>query len=82
MLYGLGFLVIAIALIPAIKWIYWGLTITGAANVGYAYLRYNYEDLFYAIPEMWLQSVVYTVSAVNVILFLVILCILDFRLRN
>ncbi|MFN9857958.1 MAG: hypothetical protein ACK556_07545, partial [Pseudanabaena sp.] len=24
MLYGLGFLVIAIALIPAIKWIYWG----------------------------------------------------------
>lgn len=73
MLYGIGFLVIAIALIPAIKWIYWGLTITGAANVGYAYLRYNYEDLFYAIPEMWLQSVVYTVSAVNVILFLVIL---------
>ena len=73
MLYSLGFLVIAIALIPAIKWIYWGLTITGAVNVGYAYLRYNYADLFNAIPEMWLQSLVYIMSAVNVVLFLVIL---------
>jgi len=72
-LYSLGFLAIAIALIPAMRWIYWGFTITGAVNVGYAYLRYNYEDLFYTIPEMWLQSVVYTMSAINVVLFLVIL---------
>jgi len=80
MLYSLGFMAIAIALIPAIKWIYWGLTITGAVNVGYAYLRYNYEDLFYATPEMWLQSVVYTMSAVNVVLFLALLSH-SFRLK-
>lgn len=73
MLYGLAFLAIAIALIPAVKWLYWGLTLTGAVNVGYAYLRYNYEDLFYAIPEIWLQSVVYITSAINVTLFALML---------
>ncbi len=70
MLYGLAFLALAIAIIPIIKWIYWGFTITGALNVGYVYLRYNYADLFQTIPELWLQSVIYTVSAINVILFL------------
>lgn len=73
MLYSLAFLAIAIALIPMIKWIYWGFTITGAANIGYVYLRYNYESIYNAIPELWLQSLIYIVSAVNVILFLVLL---------
>jgi Gpi18-like mannosyltransferase len=73
MLYSLAFLAIAIALIPMIKWIYWGFTITGAANMGYVYLRYNYESIYKTIPELWLQSLVYTMSAVNVILFLLIL---------
>lgn len=69
MLYSLPFWAIAIAQIPTMKWIYWGLTITGAANVGYAYVRYNYEDRFYATPEVWLQSIVYVSSIINMILF-------------
>ena len=73
MLYSLAFLAIAIALIPAIKWIYWGFTFTGAVNVGYVYLRYNYESLYNTIPALWLQSVIYTMSALNVILFLVLI---------
>ena len=73
MLYGLAFLVITVALIPTLKWVYWGVTLTGAANVGYAYFRYNYETLFYATPEVWLQSLVYIMSTLNVILFLAIL---------
>ncbi len=73
MLYGLAFLAITIALIPAIKWLYWGLTLTGAVNVGYAYLQYNHESLFYAVPEIWLQSLVYITSAVNVTLFAMML---------
>jgi hypothetical protein len=80
MLYSLAFLAIAIALIPAIKWIYWGLTITGTANMGYVYLRYNYESLYSTIPELWLQSLIYTVSAINVVLFLVMLSY-TFRFR-
>jgi Gpi18-like mannosyltransferase len=73
MLYGLAFIAIAIAIIPTIKWIYWGFTITGSVNVGYVYLQYNYEALFNAIPEVWGQSVIYIVSAVNIILFGVLL---------
>ena len=73
MLYGLAFLAITVALIPTIKWIYWGVTLTGAANVGYAYVRYNYQTLFYATPAVWLQSLVYIMSTLNVILFLALL---------
>ncbi len=73
MLYSLAFLVIAIAMIPVIKWIYWGFTITGAVNVGYVYMRYNHANLFNAIPEVWLQVLIYTISALNVILFLFLL---------
>jgi Gpi18-like mannosyltransferase len=73
MLYSLAFLAIAIALIPVIKWIYWGFTFTGAVNVGYVYLRYNYESLYNTIPALWLQSVIYIMSALNVILFLVLI---------
>jgi len=73
MLYGLAFLAITIAVIPTIKWIYGGFTVTGAINVGYVYLRYNHEALFNTIPTMWFQSVIYTVSALNVILFVVLL---------
>jgi hypothetical protein len=73
MLYSLAFLAIAIAIIPMIRWIYWGLTITGAANMGYVYLRYNYDSLYSSIPEFWLQSLIYVTSAINVVLFLVLL---------
>ena len=73
MLYSLAFIAIAIAIIPTIKWIYWGFTITGSVNVGYVYLRYNYEALFNAIPEVWFQSAIYLISAVNIILFGVLL---------
>jgi hypothetical protein len=68
-----SFCKIAIAIIPTFKWIYWGFTITGSVNVGYVYLQYNYEALFNAIPEVWGQSVIYIVSAVNIILFGVLL---------
>ena len=73
MLYGLAFLAIAMAMIPTIKWIYGGFTVTGTINVGYVYLRYNHEALFNTIPTIWFQSVIYTVSALNVILFIVLL---------
>jgi len=73
MLYSLGFLAIAIAIIPMIRWIYWGLTATGAINIGYVYLRYNYDSLYSRVPEFWLQSLIYVTSAINVVLFLVLL---------
>ena len=73
MLYSLAFMAIAIAVIPVVKWIYWGFTVTGAINVGYVYLRYNYEALYNSIPETWLQTVIYGISAFNVILFLILL---------
>jgi Gpi18-like mannosyltransferase len=73
MLYSLAFLAIAIAIIPMIRWIYWGLTITGTVNMGYVYLRYNYDSLYSSIPEFWLQSLIYVTSAINVFLFVVLL---------
>ena len=73
MLYSLAFLAIAIVIIPTIRWIYWGLTITGAVNMGYVYLRYNYDSLYSSIPEFWLQSLIYVTSAINVVLFVVLL---------
>ncbi len=73
MLYGLAFLAISMAMIPTIKWIYGGFTVTGTINVGYVYLRYNHEALFNTIPTIWFQSLIYTVSALNVILFIVLL---------
>lgn len=73
MLYSLAFMVIAIAVIPTVKWIYWGFTVTGAVNVGYVYLRYNHESLYNTIPEVWLQTVIYAISAFNVILLLILL---------
>jgi Gpi18-like mannosyltransferase len=73
MLYSLAFLAIAIAIIPMIRWIYWGLTITGTVNMGYVYLRYNYDSLYSSIPEFWLQSLIYVTSAINVVLFVVLL---------
>jgi len=73
MIYSLAFMAMAIAIIPLMRWIYWGFTMTGAVNVGYVYLRYNYAELFKTIPDIWLQIVIYTISAVNVILFLVLL---------
>jgi len=73
MLYSLAFLAIAIAVIPIVKWIYWGFTLTGAVNVGYVYLRYNYEALYNAIPSGWLQTGIYAISVFNVILFLILL---------
>ena len=59
--------------VPVVKWIYWSFTFTGAINVGYVYLRYNYEALYNAIPEVWLQTLIYGISAFNVILFLILL---------
>ncbi|NUN64565.1 DUF2029 domain-containing protein [Pseudanabaena biceps] len=73
MLYSLAFMAISIAVIPVVKWIYWGFTVTGAVNVGYVYLRYNYASLYNAIPETWLQTVIYGISAFNVILFFILL---------
>jgi Gpi18-like mannosyltransferase len=73
MLYGLAFLAIALALFPIVQWLYWGFTLTGAVNVGYVYLRYNHEALFNIIPEMFFQGLIYSMSALNIILFLVLL---------
>lgn len=73
MLYSLAFMAIAIAVIPVIEWIYWSFTFTGAVNGVYVYLRYNHEQFYNAIPEMWLRNLIYIVSALNVILFLVLL---------
>jgi hypothetical protein len=73
MLYSLAFLAIAIALIPAIKWWYWGFTITNSINVAYVYLRYNYEAWYVTVPNLWVQSLTLAISAVNVILFLVLI---------
>ena len=73
MLYSLAFMAIAIVVVPVVKWIYWSFTFTGAINVGYVYLRYNYEALYNAIPEVWLQTLIYGISAFNVILFLILL---------
>ena len=73
MLYSIAFMAISIAVIPIVKWIYWGFTVTGVVNVGYVYLRYNHEALYNAITEAWLQTVIYGISAFNVILFLILL---------
>jgi Gpi18-like mannosyltransferase len=73
MLYSLAFLAIAIALIPALQWLYWAFTLTGSINVGYVYFRYNYTSLFDTIPELWMQSMVYIVSGLNAILLLILI---------
>ena len=73
MLYSLAFLAIAFAVIPALKWLYWGFTLTGAINVGYVYLRYNHGDLLNMVPEILLQSLIYATSVLNIILLLVLI---------
>jgi Gpi18-like mannosyltransferase len=73
MLYALAFLAIASAVIPTIKWIYWGFTFTGMINIGFVYLRYNQEAFFFSIPDIWTQSIIYVISSLNVILFIILL---------
>ncbi len=73
MLYSLAFLAIAIALIPTVKWLYWGFTITNSINVAYVYFRYNYEAWYVTVPNLWIQSLTLAISAVNGILFLVLI---------
>lgn len=68
-LYGLAFLLVTSTLIPRIKWLYLGFTLTATINVAFVYLRYNHESFFFTVPEIYTKSIVYIVSILNTIFF-------------
>jgi Gpi18-like mannosyltransferase len=70
---AIAFLAIAAALIPSIRSIYWGFTLTSSLNVGYAFVTYNHAEFMNAVPNEFKQALIALVAISNLVMFMTLI---------